>query len=366
MNDDFFEKKIIICCGSGGVGKTTTAAAIALEAASRGKKAVVLTIDPAKRLATALGLDSLGNEPKKILFDLDQMGARGRAGSPSHFYAMMLDTKKTFDHLIERYSTRPETRRAILENRLYQHMSSMIAGSQEYMAMEKLYEIYQEGKFDLLVLDTPPTRHALDFLDAPQKMINITGNSLLKWFLKPGIFAGGGGFGILQKGAEKILSVFDNLAGFAFLHELSEMISLIGNLLGGFQGRAQSVYDLLRKDFVGFILVSSPSDVSIQDALYFHKKIKEEKLPFLGFIVNRVHEPIQKFQEKDLPFSSPLKEKVFESLKNYEKIVQKDRAAIALLKKAVGAKQTLSTVPLFSTDVHDLEGLKKINRELFR
>jgi anion-transporting ArsA/GET3 family ATPase len=281
---------------------------------------------------------------------------------------MMLDTNRTFDRLIERYVEDPARREAFFENRLYQHMSSMIAGSQEYMAMEKLHELYQEGDYDLLVLDTPPTRHALDFLEAPRKMINMTSNSLLEWFLKPGLFVGQAGLiglGVLRRGAEKILSVFDRLAGFSFLHELSEMLALFTSLLGGFQKRAQSVYELLRKDFVGFLLVTSPASVSIQDALYFHRKINEAGLPFLGFAVNRVH-PENFWKPSDLPsdLPAPLRSKALNQLEAYEELAKRDQKAISLLKKMGGKNTPCSAIPLFEKDVHDLEGLSRMYGEL--
>lgn len=395
----FRDKKILVCAGSGGVGKTSLAAAIALEAATRGKKVIVLTIDPAKRLATALGLSQLSSDPVEI--DLgtianegrspsemsdaipgDQMGGTGRrAVSPpaakrrpsgdGRLFAMMLDTKRTFDRLIERHTPDPRRREAILNNRLYQHMSNMIAGSQEYMAMEKLHELYHDEEYDLLVLDTPPTRHALDFLEAPSKMANITGSSLLEWFLKPGIFvgrqAGRLGLGILQKGAEKILAVFDRLAGFSFLYELSEMVSLLSNLLGGFHERARAVYDLLHQDFVGFLLVTSPSSVAIQDALYFHQKIAEEKLPFIGFIINRIHEACPAGPE-DLPseFSPSLRTKLLENLRNIEQLALRDQRTVTLLKKMGGKGIVHATIPLLESDVHDLDGLRQMNKALFR
>lgn len=352
----FQKKRIVVCCGSGGVGKTTAAAAIALEAARRGKKAVVLTIDPAKRLATAMGLTSLDNSPKEIPLP----GIKGR------LFAMMMDTKRTFDRLIERHTPDPEKRKAILENRLYRHLSNMIAGSQEYMAMERLHEIFHEGDFDVLVLDTPPTRHALDFLEAPRKMANITGSSLLEWFLKPGIFAGRAGLGVLQKGAEKILSVFDRLAGFSFLYELSEMVSLISGMLGGFHERSEAVYDLLRSDFVGFLLVTSPSSVAIQDALYFHEVIKSSKLPFVGFVVNRLHEPgVSDALEATARFSPPLRKKILDYLRNYEQLAARDQKAVTLLRKMGGKKVSYTTIPLFTADIHDLEGLQKMSQALF-
>ena len=355
----FRDKRILVCSGSGGGGKTTVAAAIALEAAVHGKKVIVLTIDPAKRLATAMGLTELSSEPVEIRLP----SAEGQ------LFAMMLDTKRTFDRLIERHTPDPRRRKAIFNNRLYQHMSSMIAGSQEYMAMEKLYELYHGGQYDLLVLDTPPTRHALDFIEAPRKMVNMTGSSLLEWFLKPGIFvgkqAGRIGMGILQKGAEKILAVFDRLAGFSFLYELSEMLSLLSSLLGGFRERAQSVYELLHKDFVGFILVTSPSSVAIQDALYFHQKITGEKLPFVGFIVNRVHE-VDTADSKLPPGISPsLRAKLAEHLQNYGQLALRDQKTIALLKKMGGKGVVYATIPLFEWDVHDLDGLRRMNEALF-
>ena len=366
----FQKKKIIVCCGSGGVGKTTLAASLGLQAALLGKKVIVLTIDPAKRLATAMGLDSLQSDPQEIHIpeELISEASDKKAGK---LFAMMLDTKRTFDRLIEKYSTRPATREAILNNRLYQHLSSMIAGSQEYMAMEKLHEIYQEGKFDLILLDTPPTRHALDFLEAPKKMIHLTGNSLLKWFLNPTLFASRFGFGLIGKGAEKILSVFDRLAGLSFLHELAEMVSLIGDLLGGFQERAQSVYDLLRENFVGFLLVTSPASLSIQDALHFYQKIKEADLPFMGFVINRVHElsqntPTKDIRDEDVEGLAPsLKAKVLEHLKNFNQLALGDEATIRLLKKTAGKNEIYLPIPIFSEDVHDLEGLRNVGLEMF-
>ncbi len=352
----FNKKRIIICCGSGGVGKTTTSAAIALYAASLGKKTIVLTIDPAKRLATAMGLGTLENTPKKIPL----------AGNSGKLFAMMLDTKRTFDRLIERYTSNPETRKSIYENSLYQYMSNMIAGSQEYMAMEKLYELYHDGDYEVMILDTPPTRHALDFLDAPQKMSQLTKNSLLKWFLKPGFFAGRVGFGIFRKSTEKILSVFDRLAGLSFLHELAEMISLMGTLLSGFHERAEAVDKLLREDFSGFLLITSTSSASIQDSLYFYQKIKEYDLPFLGFVINRVHVGVVgPMENKIKEFPSPLREKVMARLEDYEQLAERDQKAVTLLKKMGGGKVYYATIPLFSEDVHDLEGLQEMSEALF-
>lgn len=352
--NSLLEKKIVVCCGSGGVGKTTVAAAIAQEAARQGKRAVVLTIDPAKRLATALGLNELTDQPRRVPCE----------GSSGLLFAMMLDTKRTFDRLIEKYTPSAERRKAIFENRLYQHLSGMIAGSQEYMAMERLYELFHEEDYDLLVLDTPPTRRALDFLEAPQKMVGITSESILTWFLKPGLFASRIGLGALQKGADKILAVFDRLAGFSFLHELSEMLGLVAGLLGGFRDRAKAVYNLLREDFVGFILVTSPERSALKDSLYFLDKIRQGGLPFSGFVINRSHADFSSASEPE-EASRTLREKLRENFEDYRRLGERDRQGIGFLRKKAGRGPFYKVVPHFAEDVHDLEGLERIGAYLF-
>ncbi|MBI2982107.1 MAG: AAA family ATPase [Deltaproteobacteria bacterium] len=353
---DLRDKKIIICCGSGGVGKTTLAAGVALWAAKRGRKTIVLTIDPAKRLATALGLDALGLEPQRV----------PGSGSGSPLYAMMLDTKRAFDQLIEKYTASEEARRSISENRLYQHLSNMISGSQEYMAMEKLYDLYHQQEFDLIVLDTPPTRHALDFLEAPQKMIHLASRSAIKWFLKPGIFASRVGLGALQRGAQAF-RIFDKLAGFEFLRELSEMIVLMGGLLGGFHERAEAVYELLRRKEAGFLLITSTASVSIQDSLYFYRQMSERELPFLGFIINRVLAEAADFSPKKLAsLPEELRLRVLQLMEQYQELSARDRDAMTLLKKMGGKRNSYYTVPFFLDDVHDLDGLSEMSKSLFQ
>src|SRR5262245_10551474 len=280
-------RRLIVCCGSGGVGKTTTAAALAVKACLMGKKAVVLTIDPARRLAYSLGLSTLDNEEREIppeTFAAFKLKPKGR------LFALMLDTKRTFDKIIERYAPSEESKQAILNNALYQHLSNMISGSQEYMAMEKIYDLYQKKAYDLLILDTPPTQHALDFLDAPQKMIQAVTDSMLKWFIKPSIFVGRTSLRILEKGARKILKVFDSVAGFEFLQDLSAMLISTAGLLEGFKERAREVEGVLRNPHTSFLLITSPQSMVVSEALYFHQKILEYKLPFAGFVVNRVHQ----------------------------------------------------------------------------
>ncbi|MDO8461806.1 MAG: ArsA-related P-loop ATPase, partial [Deltaproteobacteria bacterium] len=239
-------------------------------------------------------------------------------------------------------------------------------------AMEKLYELSREKDYDLIVLDTPPTRHALDFLEAPEKMVNITTNSILKWFLKPSLFVAGGSFSFFRRGREKILSVFDRLAGFSFLSELSEMLISIAGLLGGFQNRAASVMELLRDKSVGFLLVTSPESTSIQDALYFLKEIRRFKLPFVGFVINRVHHSFlesQKGRESlksrtgEIPdrLAAPL----FQNLEEMEFLAERDEENLSLLEEVSGRNILRLKVPLLKEDVHDLKTLAKMGDYLF-
>ncbi|MBL7685433.1 MAG: ArsA family ATPase [Deltaproteobacteria bacterium] len=362
-------KRLIICCGSGGVGKTTTAAAIAVQAALQGKRAVVLTIDPARRLANSLGLSELDHEAKQIpqkSFESFDLNPKGK------LFALMLDTKRTFDKIIERYSPSEESKQNILNNSLYQHLSGMIAGSQEYMAMEKVYELFQNENYDLLVLDTPPTQHALDFLDAPQKMIHAVSDSMLKWFLKPSLFVGRTSLKFLEKGMRRVLKVFDNVTGYEFLQDLSAMLISTAGLLEGFRDRAEEVSTLLKNDQTVFLLVTAPQNMVLSEALYFHEKILEYQLPFGGFIVNRVHQD-QGLQGKWTALQEALKtsdlsdkqrEGLSSILNSYRNLVDQDRKQLKILEERVKKKELLTLVPHLDSDVHDLGGLSELGRYL--
>ena len=274
---DWLERKeVCICAGSGGVGKTTTSAAIALGMAARGKKVAVLTIDPAKRLANSLGLPELGNEERLVKADVE-----------GELWAMMLDPKRTFDELVEWHAPDERTRDAVLSNRIYQELSNAVAGSQEYMAMEKLYELHQEGRYDLLVLDTPPTRNALDFLDAPKKLSEFIDSRTLQLFTAPGVL----GLKVLGRGSGVALSVLKRATGIDLLEDLSTFFSSFGDMAEGFRERAERVNALLADSRSAFVLVTSPRADAVEEAGWFHHRLLDAGLPFAGVVANRVHPP---------------------------------------------------------------------------
>jgi anion-transporting ArsA/GET3 family ATPase len=265
-------KEICICAGSGGVGKTTTSAAIATGMAARGLRVCVLTIDPAKRLADSLGLKELGNEASRVdpeLFERHGIEMRGE------LWAMMLDAKATFDELVARQAPDEESRDRVLGNRIYQQISSALAGSQEYMAMEKLFELHTEGRFDLLVLDTPPSRDALDFLDAPKRLIQFIEGRSLRVFMRPSGLAAR----VAGRGASVALGMLKRILGFDLLADLAEFFNAFSGMVDGFQARARRVNDLLSDDRTTFLVVCGPQGEPIDEAVYFHRKLVEAKFP---------------------------------------------------------------------------------------
>src|SRR3954466_1013742 len=263
-------KRIVICAGSGGVGKTTTAAAVALGMAERGLRVVVVTIDPARRLANSLGLEELGNEPHRIAVDVE-----------GELWAMMLDSKRTFDELIERLAPDARTRDEVLGNRIYQQLSSAVAGSQEFTAIAKLYELDQEGGFDLLVLDTPPSRNALDFLDAPGRLTRFFQGRTLRLFLRPGR--------LLGRGTGLVFSVLQRVTGVDLLRDLSTFFRSLGGMVDGFTRFSRRVGALLEDPATTFLIVTPPRHDPVEEAIFFHRKLRDAGMPFGGLVVNRLH-----------------------------------------------------------------------------
>ncbi len=380
-------REIIVCCGSGGVGKTTTAAAIAIHAAMRGRKVIVLTIDPAKRLANSLGLSELGNEERRVS---PQKFAEAGMNPKGQLYAMMLDTKRTFDELIIRHSLNDEMRDRILNNTLYKNISDAFAGSQEYMAMEKLFEIHAEDRYDLIVLDTPPTKHALDFLDAPRRMTDFLDGRVLKWFLKPYFSAGKVGLRVFQKGAGVVLRTLERVTGMGALKVASDFFIAFEGMYDGFKERAKGVYELLRDRTTAFLLITSPEDITIEECTYFYDKLIEYGMPFCGLIVNKVHTDLASDVESEGVLADGGAEKLANkigsslartaderkamqavaaslaaNLNNYRNLAEIDAENIRTLTDHIDAGTAFKTVPFFDTDVYDIVGLTRINDHVF-
>jgi anion-transporting ArsA/GET3 family ATPase len=360
-------KDVCICAGSGGVGKTTISAAIAAGMAERGKKVAVLTIDPAKRLADSLGLPELGNTERRV--DPALLEAEGVDLGNGELWAMMLDAKATFDELIAKHAPDAETRDRILENRIYRQISNALAGSQEYMAMEKLFELHQEDRYDLLVLDTPPTRNALDFLDAPRRLTQFIEGRSLQVFLRPT----GLGMKLFGRGTSMMFSALRRLTGVDLLEDISEFFQAFSGMVGGFQERAKRVSELLGDKRTSFLVVCGPRGEPIEEAVYFHRKLVEAALPFGGVIVNRVHygnefeidagEDIVGELEDALG-DADLAARAAASLADYGTLAASDRRNIERLTAELRARRVIR-VPYLDEDVHDIGGLMEINRYLF-
>jgi anion-transporting ArsA/GET3 family ATPase len=356
-------KDVCICAGSGGVGKTTTSAAIAVEMAARGKKVAVLTIDPAKRLADSLGLTELGNEERRVEGSLfAEQGVEIAEGG--ELWAMMLDPKVTFDELVRRHAPDAQTRDRILGNRIYKQISGALAGSQEYMAMEKLFELHQEGRYDLLVLDTPPSRDALDFLDAPRRLMQFIEGRSLQIFMKPTGMAGR----VFGRGASMALSIMRRILGFDLLTDISEFLQAFSGMVGGFQERARRVNELLASPQTAFLVVCGPQGEPIEEAVYFHRKLVEAKLPFAGVIVNRVHFAVPDGEVagelREALGDGALAEKVAQNFEDFQALARRDAENIGRLTRELRAQRVIQ-VPYLDEDVHDLAGLASVNDWLF-
>ena len=283
--DDLFARRILVCVGCGGVGKTTVAAALALEGARRGRRALVITIDPAKRLADALGLSALGDEPSPLPRErLAQAGVPAEAS----LSAAMLDQKRTFDGLVERLAPDRVTRERILANPIYHHVSDALAGSVEYSAMERVYELSQRPDFDLIVVDTPPAQHALDFLEAPQRLLEFLDSRLVHLLIHPALSAGRLGARWFQRGTRLGLRAIEQLTGMGFLEDLSEFLLAFEGMAGGFRQRAERVRALLRGGDAGFVLVAGPERESVAQAQEFLARLESFQVELRGVVANRV------------------------------------------------------------------------------
>ncbi|MTD46797.1 AAA family ATPase [Conexibacter sp. W3-3-2] len=358
-------KRVCIVAGSGGVGKTTTSAAIALGLAAEGKRVAVVTIDPARRLASALGLEELGNEPHRVdpaLFAQAGVEVQGE------LWAMMLDAKRTFDELIERLSPDERTRREILDNRIYQELSGAVAGTQEFTAIAKLYELDRDGNYDVVILDTPPSRNALDFLDAPDRLTSFFEGRALKLFLAPSGIAAK----VAARGTGVVFSVLKRVTGVDLLQDLSVFFRALGGIIDGFTERASGVKALLADPGTTFLIVTSPQREPVDEAIFFRGKLDEARMPFGGLIVNRVT-PGAGDEEVDVPaltasltegLGGSLAGKVAKTYAEAQALARRDRRAIARLQEELRVSDPV-LVPQLDGDVHDIGGLARVQQHLF-
>lgn len=272
--------RIIVCCGSGGVGKTTTAAALGVRAAERGRRAVVLTIDPARRLAQSMGIDSLDNIPRRV--------AGIKATGDGELHAMMLDMKRTFDEIVEAHAD-SERAGAILNNPFYQSLSAGFAGTQEYMAMEKLGQLRARDEWDLIVVDTPPSRSALDFLDAPKRLGSFLDGKFIRLLMAPAKVGGRAGMKFLNVGMSMMTGTLGKLLGGQFLRDVQTFVTAMDTMFGGFRTRADATYRLLQAPGTAFLVVAAPERDALREAAYFVERLAADGMPLAGLVLNRVH-----------------------------------------------------------------------------
>ncbi len=360
------ETRIIVCCGSGGVGKTTTAAALALRAAERGRHTAVLTIDPAHRLAQSMGLSQLDNEPRAVS---DVGSAAG--GSLA---AMMLDMKRTFDEVVEAHAA-PDKAEQILANPFYQALSSSFAGTQEYMAMEKLGQLHRRDEYDLVVVDTPPSRSALDFLDAPQRLGSFLDGRLIRLLAAPARAGGRAYLRVVQAGMGAFTNALSRLLGTELLSDVQTFVASFDSMFGGFRERAEQTYALLAAPETRFVVVAAPEPDALREASYFVDRLAADGMPLAGLVLNRV-------QTARLPELSAA-----DSLAAADQLanVREHQLTIGLLRMHAERMQVMDRetrlasrfhaahpgvpttwVPALASDVHDLAGLRQVGTALAR
>jgi anion-transporting ArsA/GET3 family ATPase len=359
-------KRVAICAGSGGVGKTTTSAAIAMGLAAQGARVCVVTIDPARRLADALGIEQLGSDPRRV------DGARFEGHGitiEGELWAMMLDPKHTFDELIEQLAPDERTRDEILANRIYRELSGAVAGSQEFTAVAKLYELDRSGRFDVIVLDTPPSRNALDFLDAPDRLTGFLEGRALRLFLAPSGIAAR----VVGRGTSVVFSVLRRVTGVDLMDDLSVFFGALSGVMDGFRERATAVKALLADPATTFLIVTSPEREPVEEAIFFRGKLREAGMPFGGLVVNRVH-PLADGDASDdvdeaalaaeLGGDTVLARKVARTLREFRVLAHRDSESVARLTRELDEPDPI-LIPHLDGDVHDVDGLVAVHRHLF-
>jgi len=367
------ERRVVICCGSGGVGKTTTAAVLALEGARRGRNACVVTIDPAKRLASALGLEQLSDTPSEI----DRARWNGAGLGRSHggrLSALMLDTKSTFDALVTRNAADPDQAERILQNTFYRNVSGALGGTQEYMAMEKLHELYDEGGFDLIVVDTPPTRHALDFLDAPRRLTRLLDNRVFQLLMMPTRAY----LRVASVAVRAFLRTIARVVGSEVIEDVVAFFRAFEGMEAGFRQRAIAVEHLLSEPSTAFVLVTSPRRDALEEAAFFAERLGDHDQEVATLIVNRVHPEFGDESPDGLrarAFSLRAEGKaadaaaterlaaLYANLADFREIAVREREHLTELRESLRAA-TIVFVPYFARDVYDFEALHEVGKVL--
>jgi anion-transporting ArsA/GET3 family ATPase len=361
---DDLTTEIIVCCGSGGVGKTTTSAALALRAAERGRKVVVLTIDPARRLAQSMGIEQLDNTPRPV------PGVGAEAGGSLD--AMMLDMKRTFDEVVESQAS-PEKARQILENPFYVALSSSFAGTQEYMAMEKLGQLHrqalEDGSHDLIVVDTPPSRSALDFLDAPERLSSFLDGRFIRLLLAPAR----GPARLMTAGFSVVTNALTKVLGAQVLRDMQTFVAAFDTLFGGFRQRADQTFALLQADGTAFVVVASPEPDALREAAYFVDRLTDDEMPLAGLVVNRVSPAARTDLSAEAAITAAERLRSGDSSSLTAGLLQlhADRVRIVereqhLCERFAASHPQVPTafVPALAEDVHDLDGLRTIGEGL--
>ncbi|MDQ1475228.1 MAG: hypothetical protein QOE62_457 [Actinomycetota bacterium] len=365
------DRRVVICCGTGGVGKTTTAAVLALEGARRGRKACVVTIDPARRLADALGIERLTNDPTEIDPKLwSDIG--GDVVPGGRLSAMMLDTKSTFDLLVTRNASSPEQARRILENTFYRNVSGALGGTQEYMAMEKLHELHDEGDFDLIVVDTPPTRHALDFLDAPQRLTRLLDNRVFRLLMMPTRAY----LRVASVAVQTFLRTVARVVGSEVIEDVVAFFRAFEGMEDGFRERAAVVGEILTDPATAFVLVSSPRRDAMQEATFFADRLAEAGKSVQALIVNRVHPSFGDETPAGLRAAADALRRaasepaarlaaLYDNLADFREIATLEREHLEALRARIGGDTVLAYIPYLAHDVHDFATLHEVGELLF-
>ncbi len=362
---DLADRHIVICCGTGGVGKTTTAAALAVEAARAGRRAVVVTIDPAKRLADTLGLAALSDTASEIdptLWRADD----GDSPATGSLHALMLDTKSTFDRLVTRYAGDEEQAQRILGNGFYRNVSGALGGTQEYMAAEKLHELHEDGRFDLIVVDTPPSRHALDFLDAPARLLRLLDNRVFRLLMMPTRAY----LRVASVAVQTFLRTVARVVGTQVIDDVVGFFQAFEGMEAGFRERAGHVQRLISDPSTAFVLVTSARRDAIDEAEFFAHRLDESSLGVSALIVNRVHpefgdESPEGLRVRARAFGAGSRlALLYENLADYRQVADRERAAVSGVATGVGEGVPTVWVPLLDHDVHDFPSLAEVAHHL--